>query len=196
LGYFQPAAARLADPLLASLPFVRRPTGGHDLVHHHEVTYALALPPGAGWQAREPWLLRMHRILADAFRALGVELTLVESATRDAATVLCFRQLTPGDLVCRGVKVVGSAQRKHRQCLLQHGGILLARSPHTPSLPGVREQTGRALTPVEVRQAVTTVFAQETRWRVVETAWTAAERTAIAQFVRQKYTAATWNEKR
>ena len=197
LGYFQPAAARRTDPLLASLPFVRRPTGGHDLVHQHEVTYALALPPGTPWHAGESWLLRMHRILADAFRGLGVALTLVEveSATRDLATVLCFRQFTPGDLLCRGAKVVGSAQRKHRQCLLQHGGILLARSPHTPSLPGIREQTGRELLPMEVREAVTSTFVQDTG-RLVEGVWSTEERDAIALLARQKYSTEEWNEKR
>src|SRR4051812_16012691 len=52
LGYFQPAAVRLADPLLASLPFVRRASGGATLVHDREVTYALALPAGPPWQSR------------------------------------------------------------------------------------------------------------------------------------------------
>jgi lipoyl(octanoyl) transferase len=196
LGYFQPAAARLADPLLASLPFVRRPTGGHDLVHHYEVTYALALPPGAGWQAGEPWLMRMHRILADAFCTLGVELTLVQSVTRDPATVLCFRQRTPGDLVCRGAKVVGSAQRRHRQCLLQHGGILLGRSPHTPSLPGIREQTGRDLQAAQVCGKAAAAFMRATGWSLMAAGWTAEERATIATLARQKYSAPEWNEKR
>src|ERR1043166_1816340 len=40
LGYFQSHAVRLTDPLLANLPFVRRPSGGATLVHHHELTYA------------------------------------------------------------------------------------------------------------------------------------------------------------
>src|SRR5262249_42325697 len=78
LGYFQPAAARLADPLLAPLPFVRRLTGGQALVHHLEVTYALALPPHlthlpCGERGRgegSSWLCRMHQIVAAAFRRL------------------------------------------------------------------------------------------------------------------------------
>src|SRR5437588_9911435 len=49
LGYFQSAAVRRTDPRLAALPYVRRPTGGMTLVHHHELTSALALP------ARSPW---------------------------------------------------------------------------------------------------------------------------------------------
>src|ERR671938_8152 len=52
LGYFQRADERLADPKLAALPFVRRASGGGALVHHHEVTYALALPAGPPWQSR------------------------------------------------------------------------------------------------------------------------------------------------
>src|SRR6516162_5517447 len=51
LGYFQPHAARLPG-----LPYVRRPSGGLMLVHHHEITYALALPAGAPWQGGESWL--------------------------------------------------------------------------------------------------------------------------------------------
>ena len=44
LGYFQPHRIRGSDEWLAKLPFVRRPTGGEALVHHHELTYALGLP--------------------------------------------------------------------------------------------------------------------------------------------------------
>src|SRR5438093_13282662 len=64
LGYFQPERSRQQYARLARLPFVRRPSGGHALVHHHEVTYALALPVGRPWQAGEPWLCRMHEIIA------------------------------------------------------------------------------------------------------------------------------------
>src|SRR5437868_10093883 len=50
LGYFQPERMRRADERLARLAYVRRPTGGGALVHHHEVTYALALPANPAWQ--------------------------------------------------------------------------------------------------------------------------------------------------
>src|SRR5262245_25975442 len=50
LGYFQPHAPARAYPGLSGLAWVRRPSGGLALVHHFEVTYTLALPPGATWQ--------------------------------------------------------------------------------------------------------------------------------------------------
>ncbi|ASV75690.1 Lipoate-protein ligase A [Thermogutta terrifontis] len=40
------------------------------------------------------------------------------------------------------VKLVGSAQRRTRNAVLQHGSILLGRSPWAPELPGVWEVTG------------------------------------------------------
>src|SRR5262245_36618496 len=69
LGYFQPERLRHEDPRLVSLPSVRRPSGGAMLVHHHEVTYVLTLPPGPLWQtghAAQDWLRRMHEVIAAA----------------------------------------------------------------------------------------------------------------------------------
>src|SRR5947209_949950 len=69
LGYFQPESARRRDPLVADLPFVRRPSGGTALVHDHEVTYALALAPGSAASAAA-WHQKMHGIIAEALAAL------------------------------------------------------------------------------------------------------------------------------
>src|SRR5437763_17219653 len=71
LGYFQRAGDRLADARLAALPFVRRASGGGALVHHHEVTYALALPPGPPWRSGEPWSCRMHHLIQSALADVG-----------------------------------------------------------------------------------------------------------------------------
>src|SRR5262249_19169044 len=44
LGYFQTIAAVESESRWRGLPIVRRPTGGGAILHHHEITYALALP--------------------------------------------------------------------------------------------------------------------------------------------------------
>ncbi|MCC7425164.1 MAG: hypothetical protein IT428_33255, partial [Planctomycetaceae bacterium] len=46
LGYFQKPEEAAADPLLAGLPIVPRLSGGGAILHHHEWTYSIALPPG------------------------------------------------------------------------------------------------------------------------------------------------------
>ena len=197
LGYFQPAAARLTDPRLAPLPFVRRPSGGATLVHHHELTYCLALPPGRPWQAGEPWMIRMHHVIAAALTEFGVgRVMLVEGPAVRHGDVLCFQQFTPGDLLCAGRKVVGSAQRKHRQALMQHGSILLAQSEHTPSLPGIAELAGVTLRAECLAASLAAALGRETGWRLVASDGRDAERHEMAELAAEKYRSPQWNEKR
>jgi lipoate-protein ligase A len=197
LGYFQPERIRHRDERLASLPFVRRPSGGASLVHDQEVTYALALPPGPPWQTGESWLCRMHAILAKALDEFQVTARLRGSADPEPFTgVLCFQHFTPGDVVIGVAKVVGSAQRRQRGALLQHGAVLLAQSVHAPVLPGIRELTGRALDPLEVCWAIRHAFTSETGWQLYEGDWTPAERRRLDHLAKSKYTQDTWNRKR
>jgi lipoate-protein ligase A len=199
LGYFQPEQLRRADSQLASLSYVRRPTGGMTLVHHHELTYALALPAGAPWQAKQPasWLCRMHDIIRAALARLGISAEAANCALAPTtADLLCFRHITPGDLQIGEAKVVGSAQRKQRGALLQHGAILLARSPYTPSLPGILELFDRSLSVEEVRAAVLTEWTEQTGWRPVSSEWTAIERQRLEELVHTKYAYPSWNDKR
>ncbi len=139
LGYFQPAAPALAEPALAGLAWVRRPSGGSALVHHHELTYALALPSGPAWRPPPAgWGWGFHEIIRAALARLGIE-THPCREERKKSSILCFLHHTPGDLLLGSCKIAGSAQRKRRGALLQHGGILLAQKPPTPlPLPGHR----------------------------------------------------------
>lgn len=196
LGYFQTEKERRQNPRLAALPFVRRPSGGAALVHHHELTYALALPPGPLWQRGGPWLRRMHEIIAAALGRLGVSVELAPEKKNHSTSLLCFRQLTPDDLCIGGAKVVGSAQRKQRGALLQHGGILLASSSFTPELPGIRELSGRTLSAEETRNAVRNEFSRQTGGEWVEADWTEAERRRIEELRSGRYDGDEWNRKR
>jgi lipoate-protein ligase A len=225
LGYFQPCAVRLADPQLALLPWVRRPSGGATLVHHHELTYALALPQsylrfaGSPLQAGQPWLPRMHRVIAAALAELGLaeqiesvqEMPIRRRDTFACASglwpykpeakakqtqVLCFEQFTSGDLLCAGRKIAGSAQRKYRQALMQHGSILLERSEYTLTLWGIRESAGVALPLSQLLDAILASFAENTGWRMEIDDWTVQEKAYIEELVLGKYVTAAWNEKR
>jgi lipoate-protein ligase A len=195
LGYFQPATARLSDPRLAALPFVRRPSGGGAIVHHHEVTYALAVPPDKKWHAGGPWMLRMHQLIARALDIFQFGLHYADESVQNGP-VLCFQHFTAGDLLFAGHKVVGSAQRKYCRALLQHGSILLSASEHTPALSGIRDLWSGLLQSDHVRRGIASTFRTETRWALVSADWTDEERVGIPALVREKYGTATWNERR
>jgi lipoate-protein ligase A len=66
---------------------------------------------------------------------------------------LCFQRRSPGDVLVGGEKVAGSAQRRRLGAVLQHGSVLLARSPAAPELPGLKELVGATILVEEFIQA-------------------------------------------
>ena len=77
-----------------------------------------------------------------------------------AEPFLCFQRRSPGDVILlqpsqtdtksptiasdpgTGWKVLGSAQRRHRGAILQHGSLLIDASPAAPELPGLQNLSG------------------------------------------------------
>jgi len=198
VGYFQNAVECQAYPGLADLPLVRRASGGTALVHHLEVTYAVGLPGGKPWQIPgEPWARRMHQLIAAALGTFGIKTRLCgPSEERKLGEVLCFLHQTPDDLLLDGHKVVGSAQRKQRGALMQHGGILLAQSPVTPELPGIRELTGVDMTATVVSTAVEAEMTRSLGWMLKPENWEPAEKQRIDELMRTRYASGAWNHKR
>ncbi len=200
LGYFQPEASRRHDQRLSSLPYVRRPTGGDTLIHDHELTYAFAIPHGPPWQPIRrraiSWLVQMHSAIAAALATLGVNATVAADPVQASAAQLCFKNITVGDVLIDHDKVVGSAQRRQRGALMQHGGILLERSDWTPNLPGILDLTGRRIDANNLATAIGDAWSRATGCRVVPTDWTDAERGRREELVLLKYGQAAWNDKR
>jgi lipoate-protein ligase A len=167
LGYFQHAADGQAVRALAELPFVRRLTGGGAILHHHELTYALALPLARPWRGSADWVCRMHNVIRAALVEFGVSAALFGCGREQGrGRFLCFEHVTPGDIVIGDVKVVGSARRKRGTAVLQHGSILLAASPFAPHLTGVRELAGVELSPAALADTLAKRFSQETGWEL------------------------------
>jgi len=139
LGRFQ----RYDDPArsapgLAALPVVRRVTGGGAILHADELTYSLALPVDHPLAGRRPADLYawMHDRIAAAVASLGGHAAAKGGGrlTARGGPFLCFQRHAPFDLMAGPAKLAGSAQRRTRRGLLQHGSVVLIRShPIQPS---------------------------------------------------------------
>jgi lipoate-protein ligase A len=196
LGYFQPAAdARILGQPMA---WVRRPTGGAAIVHHHELTYALALPERATPAAPAAWICRIHRLLSEVLSESGVASRVVACGEeRKLGPVLCFLHQTPGDLLIDGSKVAGSAQRKRRGALLQHGSILLGRTSHAPMLPGINDLAGEPrYTPELLAERLIRRLEAETGRAAMPEQWTPDLEERREKLRVTRYDTAAWNEKR
>ncbi|HET6681609.1 MAG TPA: biotin/lipoate A/B protein ligase family protein [Gemmatimonadaceae bacterium] len=120
-GIWEPERARGMG-----VDFVRRPTGGRALLHHHEITYSVSAPVQPGTSARASYDA-INRLLLDGLARLGVAASLaapsVRAALPDAAP--CFERPALGEIVVNDRKLIGSAQWRERDAYLQHGSILL-----------------------------------------------------------------------
>ncbi len=139
LGYFQKEAELCRDPRLANLPSVRRLSGGGAILHHHEQTYSCSLPPSHRL-AQQPYQLyfEIHAIFIAWLTECGVPVApRASNSVRKQEPFLCFQREAAPDLVVHGHKIMGSAQRRRRGAVLQHGSLLLKSSEHTPELLGL-----------------------------------------------------------
>jgi lipoyl(octanoyl) transferase len=197
LGYFQASASR-AIPRFAPLAWVRRSTGGAGIVHHRDLTYSFALPATPTWRSAESWICRFHDFIRELLSESGVASRLVVSGEeKKVGEVLCFLHHTPGDLVVNDSKVAGSAQRKLRGALLQHGSILLAASEHASELPGIHDLAGKELfMPESLAVRLAEYFAEETGARLEPADWTPTERDRATVIRGEKYANAMWNGRR
>jgi lipoate-protein ligase A len=141
LGRHQPDPEETAAERLAALgvDWVRRPTGGRAVWHglpEAELTYSVAArldaPELAGGLSAA--YRRIHEAIAAGLVRLGVAPVLAPPraarmravAHRPTSRVACFAASVPGEILVAGGKLVGSAQRRGRSGLLQHGSIPLA----------------------------------------------------------------------
>jgi lipoate-protein ligase A len=141
LGYFQKSAEWLSDPVLSQLPAVRRLSGGGAIVHDDELTYSIALPSNQELFDKPPKLYEVvHQSLIDKLRTLDVPVAFRgETLKKVEEPLLCFQRQDAHDLVLGGFKILGSAQRRRRGAILQHGSLIRKSSQLTPHLPGFRD---------------------------------------------------------
>lgn len=141
LGYFQKSLPENLPEPLRAVPRVRRLSGGGAILHHHEWTYSVALPKSHPLAERTEVLYEAaHGAVIVAFKELGASVALRNESDRAASeNFLCFLRGDSHDIVACGRKIVGSAQRRRRGAVLQHGSVVLKHSELAPDVPGLAD---------------------------------------------------------
>lgn len=128
LGYHQSAAVLDERQIAADrMPWVRRPTGGAAVLHSDELTYAIILPLYDKRMATLNVQELVSRAIAAGLRAVGVDADVDERGEPLSALpnrTSCFVRTSRWEVTVRGKKLVGSAQRRLANAVLQHGSIL------------------------------------------------------------------------
>jgi lipoate-protein ligase A len=119
-GWYSPRTTELAQ-----LDVVRRITGGRALLHHTELTYAIAGPAVAG-DTVSSIFLQLSDILVAALRELRVPAEISAGTRRENPDgAPCFATVTRGEITVNERKLVASAQWRAHDAFLQHGSIMI-----------------------------------------------------------------------
>jgi lipoate-protein ligase A len=106
------------------LDIVRRPSGGRAVLHQGDLTYAV-VTSGLG-ESRLQAYSQICEFLIQGWRSLGVELDYGKSGRGYIHNPNCFGTATNADLIlANGKKLIGSAQLRRGEAILQHGSMQL-----------------------------------------------------------------------
>lgn len=196
LGYFQEHDLRRQHAASVNCPVVRRSSGGGAIVHDREITYSLAIPLSDRWSVKAAELyVTVHESLIDLLRTLKINGELYAGDT-SSSSFLCFQRRAPGDVIVNRRKIMGSAQRRAKGALLQHGSLLLGRSDAAPELPGLRDIMDLRLSPAEIISQWVVLLGQRISASFREDTLAAEELDRIKCFAAEKYGHQTWTLRR
>jgi lipoate-protein ligase A len=152
---------------------VRRITGGRAVLHCDELTYSVIARSDSDLFPND--ILGTYKVIAAGLlaglRELGIVAEMVSRSGRHAGMVksspqepACFSSPSWYELLVKGRKIIGSAQRRVGGAFLQHGSILIGYDPvlEAEVIPGgglrdavtcIRTELGREVGPDEVKRA-------------------------------------------
>jgi lipoate-protein ligase A len=222
LGYAQPFAdvdsTRLQDH---GWEVVRRPTGGRAILHTDELTYSITAPldePRVAGTVLESYN-RLAQALLTAVKLLDVPVEIKEHSVgqnNQQQGPVCFEVPSAYEITVNGKKLIGSAQARRKEGVLQHGTLplygdlgritqALVFADESARIAAAKKLLSRATTVESVlgrtiewktaAQAFVKAFESELNLTLEHGELSAAEHTRAETLEREKYAHASWTER-
>lgn len=201
LGYFQRYEEFLAqEEEIRNLPVVRRQTGGGAILHDDEITYSLVVPLQDKIPSTD--ITGLYQMVHDAFIAVlgerGVSVDYrggQESGNSQRGPFFCFARAHRLDLILKGEKLLGSAQRRIKHAVLQHGSLILSRHFTQQPSAQLRTEIGSLVALDEIQTGVAERIGIPLRLNIQTGELSGQESDRVTE-LEMKYAGAEWNHQR
>jgi len=222
IGYFQKIERDIDEAACRAerIPVIRRITGGRAVLHGNDLTYSVA----SGIHVPElpstirGTFLEISRGLIEGLRQLGLQAESVRSPVREKGrSPVCFMSTSWYEISCNGRKIIGSAQRRWKDGMLQQGALLFDFDPNLyyklfrfpdqarreDMIAEIRDRIGglnglltTRANPQSVSNQIASGFEKALDIRLKPAGLTAFELERAHQLTRTKYSDSTWNRNR
>lgn len=213
LGISQDCLNLLKDP--ERTPFVRRPTGGGLIYHANEVTYCLVCNTAdIGLEGKGVKISYeiLTSFLVSAYKNLGLDACFACFA-KDACPTekisniapVCFGRNEEYDIIVDNLKLGGSAQKRSKNTILQHGSIpfsfdakklkAILKEPGIGNIraAGLKDLLGRNIKETELKDALCRAFSGCFQMEARKSTLNAREKELTELLKEKKYSNLDWN---
>jgi len=222
LGYAQSFEEVHTEALSANgWDVVRRPTGGRAILHIDELTYSVIAPesePRVKGGVLESYL-RLSRALMRSLQILGLEPQAKEKEAtkhKDKPNPVCFEVPSNYEITVNGKKLIGSAQARRKEGVLQHGALplfgdlsrvitalrfpdqaaqALAAARLLSHATTVEIELGEVITWLQASEAFQSGFMETLSLRLDETGITKKESARAEELILEKYNHPSWTQR-
>jgi lipoate-protein ligase A len=137
IGLMQDASALLDFPAMNknNVAWIRRPTGGRAVLHENDITYSCIFPVPIVEMGKN--IMETYRIISqclmEGLKNIGIQCVSCDSTqslteTKRELKLPCFLAPNRNEIMVEGKKLVGSAQKRGAEAILQHGSIPLTKA--------------------------------------------------------------------
>jgi len=222
LGHAQPFAEVNTQTIAAKgWDVVRRPTGGRAILHVDELTYAVIAPetePRVAGGVLTSYL-RLSRALLKALVILGLNPEANEKhpdEDKKRINPVCFEIPSNYEITVNGKKLIGSAQARRKEGILQHGALPLygdltriitalefnneeerakAESRLLAHATTVERELGQVVSWQQASEALKLAFQSVLNLELVPGALSEEEKRRAMILVEEKYAHSSWTER-
>jgi lipoyl(octanoyl) transferase len=215
LGYNQPTEQiNIEECKKQNIDIIRRPTGGKAVLHKDELTYSVIIDTTSKLipQHHKDNIIESYKIISkgilNALTSLNITAKMKDTKPVKTDTAICFNEPSWYEILHNNKKLVGSAQRRINNKILQHGSILIdVNIPEMCNLFNTDQQkaikqTQERITTIdnispktfkEIADAMKLGFEQNFQLTLREDTLTQEEQQEANKLYKEKYTSKEWN---
>ncbi len=191
------------------ISFVRRPTGGKAVLHYEELTYSIASSDERFLSSSSVRAVynQLAKALLKGLLYLGVKAEIVSKDPKGLVrtNLPCFSYPTRDEIEVKGKKIIGSAQKRSKDAILQHGSIpikdhrelyaeltFVDKELLLSSMTTIEVETGKSNW-IEIAQAFRKGFEREFNVNFEKYKLNEKDKKEINNLVKNKYSTDKWN---